>query len=154
MCPLGTLITITVCLGAKQCATGTWAQSNYTPGRGCAFSRGHYEKVWNYKTDCFLQFKCNYSQRPQLFMIILTFIIKQLNFKKSVCKSNFHLSSPKKRKTPSCNFFCQNSSIQNLVKRITGQSRGRITQKQSQHIKKRSIITSYSPRIYTNWNLL
>ena len=31
MCQLGTLITKTVCPGAKQCATGTRAQPNYTP---------------------------------------------------------------------------------------------------------------------------
>ena len=31
MCQLGTLLTKAVCPGAKQCATGTQAQPNYTP---------------------------------------------------------------------------------------------------------------------------
>ena len=32
MCQLGTLLTKTVCPGTKQCAIGTRAQLNYTPG--------------------------------------------------------------------------------------------------------------------------
>ena len=32
MCQLGTPLTKTVCPGEKQCATGTQAQPNYTPG--------------------------------------------------------------------------------------------------------------------------